>query len=46
MDDKQFLMWIHDRLVNVHGENELFDYMHRLRSIIDQHAARSIRLFR
>lgn len=29
-----FLQWIHDRLVEVHGENENFDYMHRLRNMI------------
>jgi len=34
MTDKQFLWWIHERLVNVHGESELFDYMHHLRHII------------
>ena len=34
MTDKEFLQWLYDRLVNVYGENELFDYMHRLRAII------------
>lgn len=34
MKDRNFLMWIHERLVNVHGENERYDYMHKLRSII------------
>lgn len=34
MTDAQFLMWIHERLVHVHGENELVDYPHRLRAII------------
>lgn len=34
MKDKEFLMWIHERLVNVHGENECFDYMHKLRAVI------------
>lgn len=34
MTDKEFLQWLHDRLVNVHNEHELFDYMHRLRAII------------
>lgn len=34
MTDQQFLFWIHERLVNVHGERELFDYMHHLRAII------------
>lgn len=34
MGDKAFLWWIHERLVHVHGEQELVDYMHRLRAII------------
>jgi hypothetical protein len=34
MEDKEFLQWIHDRLIDVHGENPNFDYMHRLRTII------------
>ena len=34
MTDQQFLMWIHERLVNVYKENELMDYMHKLRAII------------
>lgn len=33
--DRDFLMWIHDRLHHVYGENELIDYMHRLRAIIE-----------
>ncbi len=34
MTDQQFLFWIHERLVSVHGERELCDYMHHLRAII------------
>ena len=34
MRDKEFLQWIHDRLEHVHGENPLYDYMHKLRAII------------
>ena len=34
MKDKDFLKWLHRRLVDVHGEKELYDYMHKLRSII------------
>lgn len=34
MNDKEFLQWIHDRLVDVHGEDMYFDYMWKLRSII------------
>jgi hypothetical protein len=33
-DDRSFLSWIHARLCLVHGENELVDYMHRLRCIV------------
>ena len=36
MSDKEFLQWIHDRLVNVHNENENFDYMIKLRKIIKE----------
>jgi hypothetical protein len=32
--DREVLMWLHDRLVNIHGESDLYDYMHRLRAII------------
>ena len=32
--DREFLMWIHSRLVEVHGENDCIDYMHKLRAII------------
>lgn len=35
MKDKEFLQWIHDRLVDIHGEDPDFDYMHKLKSIID-----------
>jgi hypothetical protein len=34
MSDTEFLQWVHDRLVMVHGENVFVDYMHRLRRII------------
>lgn len=34
MKDKDFLKWLHRRLVEAHGEKELYDYMHKLRSII------------
>ena len=33
MDDKEVLMFIHDRLAEVHGENRGAGYMHRLREI-------------
>jgi len=41
--DSEFLKWIHDRLVDVHGENEHVDYMHRLRKIIENVQASEIR---
>lgn len=34
MSDRDFLIWIHQRLSHVHGESELVDYMHKLRCII------------
>jgi hypothetical protein len=34
--DAKHLMWLHDRLVREHGENPLYDYMWRLRDIIDR----------
>ncbi|QEM41493.1 hypothetical protein SEA_FORZA_24 [Gordonia phage Forza] len=35
MDDHDFLQWIHDRLVHHYGENDHYDYMWRLRAIIE-----------
>lgn len=35
MKDKLFLAWIHERLELIHSENPNYDYMHKLRSIID-----------
>ena len=34
MNDKEFLQWIHDRIVHRYGENKNMDFMHRLRKII------------
>ncbi len=34
MSDKEFLIWMHNRLTEVHNESPLFDYMHKLRAII------------
>lgn len=34
MTDRDFLMWLHERLTEVYGESSLIDYMHRLRCII------------
>lgn len=35
MTDKQLLEFIHARLVKVHGENPLYDYMFKFKDIID-----------
>lgn len=34
MKDRDFLIWLHERLEHVHMENAHFDYMWKLRSII------------
>ncbi len=34
--DKEHLQWIHDRIVEVYGENENIDFLHRMRNIIDK----------
>jgi len=34
MNDREFLMWIHERLEHVHKESPIVDYMHKLRAII------------
>ena len=34
MQDRDFLIWIHERLEHVHNENPLMDYIHKLRAII------------
>ena len=36
MTDKDFLQWLHDRLVIQHGEDPRFDYMYKLRAIINK----------
>ena len=33
--DREFMIWIYSRLINVHKERICTDYMYRLRSIID-----------
>jgi hypothetical protein len=35
MKDKEFLVWLRNRLIQKHGENPDFDYMHKLQGIID-----------
>lgn len=34
MKDRDFLIWLHERLEYVYKESELFGYMHKLRDII------------
>ena len=34
MSDREYLMWLHERLVNEYGVPECADYMHKLRAII------------
>ena len=34
MTNRELLIWIHQRLVEVHGESKYVDYMHRLREVI------------
>jgi len=34
MNDREFLMWLHERLTGVHKESPIVDYMHKLRAII------------
>jgi hypothetical protein len=36
MKDRDFLIWLHNRLSNVHKEIETMDYMHKLRNIIKE----------
>ena len=35
MKNSEHLQWIFNRLVEVHGENPNYDYMHRFREIIN-----------
>ena len=37
----EFLQWVHDRMVEVHGENKNYDYMHRFREIIKEYRGES-----
>lgn len=34
MTDREFLIWLHERLVHQHKESKYVDYMHFLRDII------------
>jgi len=35
MSDKEFLEWLHARIVNLYGENPNADFMNRFQLIID-----------
>lgn len=35
MRDRDFLKWIHNRLILTHGEHRNYDYMWKLRAIIE-----------
>lgn len=34
MKDREFLMWIHERLEHVYGDKPIMDSMHKLRAVI------------
>ena len=34
MKDREFLMWMHERLHLIHGESETISHLHKLRVII------------
>jgi len=34
MKDRDFLIWVHERLEYVHGDHPLVDFMHKLRAVI------------
>ena len=35
MSDKEFLTWIYNRMIEVHGENPRVDYMLKLRELLN-----------
>jgi hypothetical protein len=35
MKDSEFVKWIADRIVNVYGESENVDFIHRLRKVVE-----------
>lgn len=35
MKDKDFLLWIYARLINVYGEDKNIDYMLKLKAVIN-----------
>jgi len=36
MSDPEFLRWVADRFVHVHGESEYVDFVQRLRQVADR----------
>lgn len=36
MSDKEFLFWIYSRMIEIHGENPNYDYMHKLRDLANK----------
>lgn len=34
MTDREFLMWLHERITEVYGESSIIDFMHKFRDII------------
>ena len=36
MDNSEHLQWLHDRIINVYGESENVDFLHRFRDIIEE----------
>ena len=36
MSSKTHLEWIYNRLIEVHGENELYDYMIKFKEVIEE----------
>lgn len=42
MSDRDFLIWLHARLTDKHGERATMDYMHKLRAIIADTPSRRV----
>lgn len=36
MTDKEFLQWIYDRMITLHGYNPNLDYMHKFHGLITE----------
>lgn len=35
-DDKEFLTWMYNRITEIHGENEYYDYMIRFKKLLNE----------